>query len=56
MGYSKGIFSSLEQSKVPHIFVGNDTQVEFEGKGQVEIENGEFKDVLYVPHLSSNIL
>ena len=56
MGSSKGHFSSLEQSEVPHVFVGNDTQVEFKGKGQVEMENGEFKYFLYVPHLSTNIL
>ena len=30
--------------------------MEVEGKGQVEMENGEFKEVLYVPNLSSNIL
>ena len=56
MGSSKGDFSLLEQSKVPHIFVGNDTQVEAEGKGQVEMENGEFKYVLYVPNLISYLL
>ena len=55
MGSSKGHFSSLKQSKVPHLFVGNDTQVEVEGKWQVEMENREFKDVLYVPNLSSNL-
>ena len=56
MGSSKGHFSSLEQSKVPHIFLGNDIQVEVKGNVQVEMENGEFKDVLYVPHLSTNLL
>ena len=56
MGSSKGHFSSLKQSKVPHIFVGDDTKMEVEGKGNVEMENGEFKDVLYVPNLSSNLL
>ena len=56
MGSSKGHFSSLKQSKVPHIFVGDDAKMEVEGKGQVEMENGEFKDVLYVPRLSSNLL
>ena len=30
--------------------------MEVEGKGNVEMENGEFKDVLYVPNLSSNLL
>ena len=56
MGSSKGDFSSFKQSQVPHIFVGDDTKMEVEGKGHVEIENGEFKDFLYVPKLSSNIL
>ena len=30
--------------------------MEVEGKGQVEMENREIKDVLYVPNLSSNLL
>ena len=56
MGSSKEDFSSLNQSKVPHIFVGNNTKMEVGGKGNVEMENGEFQNVLYVPNLSSNIL
>ncbi len=36
--------------------MGDDTKMEVEGKGHVEMENGEFKDILYVPNLSSNIL
>ena len=42
--------------KVPHIFIGDDTKAEVEGKGEVEMDNGEFKDVLYVPNLTSNLL
>ena len=49
MGSSKGDFSSLKQLQVLHI-------LEVEGKGHVEMENGECKDVLYVPNLSSNLL
>ena len=30
--------------------------MEVEGKGHVEMENWEFKDVLYIPNLSSNLL
>ena len=56
MGSSKQDFSSLEQSKVPHIFMGDDTKMEVEGKGHVDMENGEFKDVLYIPNISSNLL
>ena len=40
MGSSKGDFSSLKQSKVLHIFVGDDTKMEVEGKAHVEMENG----------------
>ena len=36
--------------------MGDDTKMEVEGKGHVEMENGEFKDVLYFPNLSSNLL
>ena len=56
MGSSKRYFSSLKQSKVLEIFVRDDTKMEVEGKGNVEMENGELKDVLYVPNLSSNLL
>ena len=56
MGSSKEDFSSMKQSKVQHIFVGDDTKMEFKGKINVEMENGEFKDVLYVRNLSSNLL
>ena len=56
MGSSKGDFSSLKQSQVPHIFMRDDKKKEVEGKGHVEMENGEFIDVLYVPNLSCNLL
>ena len=36
--------------------MGDDTKMEVEGKGHVEMENGELRDVLYVPKLSSNLL
>ena len=56
MGSSKEDFYSMKQSKVPHIFMGDDRKMEVERKGNVEMENGEFQDVLYVPNLSSNLL
>jgi hypothetical protein len=56
MGSSKEDFTSLNQSKVPHIFVGDNTKMEVGGKGNVEMEDGEFQNVLYVPNLSSNLL
>ena len=35
MGASREQFSSMKPSNVPYIYVGNDTQVEVEGKGNV---------------------
>ena len=32
MGSSKGDFSSLKKSEVPHTFMGDDTKMEVEGK------------------------
>ena len=46
----------MKTSNVPYIYVGNDTQVEVQGKGNVELENGIFIDVLHVPRLSTNLL
>ena len=56
MGSSWNDFFSLNKSKVPHIFMGDDTKMEVEGNGHIEMETGEFKDVLYIPNLSSNLL
>ena len=56
MASSKEDFSSLNKSKVPHIFVGYKSKMAVGGKGNVEMELGEFKNVLYVPNLSSNLL
>ena len=56
MGASKQDFPSMTPSEVPHIFLGDDTKVEIEGKGEVEMDNRAYKDVLYVPNLTSNLL
>ena len=56
MGASKIGFSSMTPSEVPYIFVGDDTKVEVEGKGEVKMESGAFNDVLYVLNLTSNLL
>ena len=42
MGSSKEDFSSLNQSKVPHIFMGDNIKIEVTGKRNVKMENGEF--------------
>ena len=56
MGSSREKFPSMKPSNVPYIYVGNDTQVEVEGKCNAELDNGIFKDILHVLNLSTNLL
>ena len=56
MGASREHFSSMKLSNITYIYVGNDTQVEVQGKVNAELDNGIFKDVLHVPNLSINLL
>ena len=49
-------FSSLETKKYVPIHMGYDSTIISEGQGMVDLENGYFSNVLYVPSLASNIL
>ena len=52
----KDSFSSLETGKSIPIYMGDDSTIISEGQGTVDLENGYFSNVLYVPSLTSNIL
>ena len=49
-------FSSLEIGKYIPIHMGDDSTIISEGQGTIDLENGYFSNVLYVPSLASNIL
>ena len=49
-------FSSLETGKSIPIHMGDDSTIISEGQGTVDLENGFFSNVLYVPSLASNLL
>ena len=53
---SKESFSSLQLIDGPSIHMGDDTQIQAEGKGSIKLEHGVFKNVLYVPSLATNLL
>ena len=36
--------------------MGNISKVQAEGKGSIKLEHGNFKDVLFVPSLATNLL
>ena len=46
-------FSSLEIGKSIHIHMGDDSTIISEGQGTVNLENGFFSKVLYVPSLAA---
>ena len=52
---SKEFFSTLTLSKGPRIHMGDDSQIPAAGRGSVKIHHGEFKNVLYVPSLTTNL-
>ena len=47
---------SLETGKSIPIHMGDDSTIISEGQGTVDLENGFFSNVLYVPSLASNLL
>ena len=53
---TKETFSSLDMSKGPPIFLGDDSLTDSLGKGRIDIDHGKFNNVLYVLVLASNIL
>ena len=53
---SRESFSSLQSFDGPSIQIGNNSQIRAKGKGSIRFEHGNFKDVLYVPSLATNLL
>ena len=53
---SKESFSSLQLTNGPSIHMGDDTQIQAKGKGSIKSEHGVFKNVLYVPSFTANLM
>ena len=53
---TKEAFSSLDKSKGPSIVLGDDSLTEIMGKGRIDLDHGQFNNVLYVPSIASNLL
>ena len=53
---SKESLSFLQLTDGTSIHMGDDTQIQAEGKGSIKLEHGVFKNVLYVPSLAANFL
>ena len=53
---TKDIFYSLDIFKGPPIVFGDNSLTDSMGKGRIDLDHGNFNNVLYVPGLSSNLL
>ena len=53
---SKELFTIIDISGGPRIHMGDDSQILFVGRGSIKIQHVEFKNVLYVPSLTTNLL
>ena len=47
--------SSLQYFDGPSIQMGNNSQIQAKGKDSIKLEDGNFKDVIYVPSLVANL-
>ena len=56
MVLTRETFSSLEMFKGPPIVLGDESLIDSLGKGRIDLDHGNFNNVLYVPSLSSNLL
>jgi hypothetical protein len=56
MAALEAVYYSLDACKGPPILMGDNSSVEVIDKGRIELTNGSFKNVLYVPNLSFNLL
>ena len=52
---SRESFSSLQLVDGLSIHIGDDTQIQAEGKGAIKLKHGVLKNVLYVPSLDANL-
>ena len=53
---SKEFFTTLTLSGGPSIHMGDDNQILVAMRGSIKIQHDEFKNVLYVPSLATNLL
>ena len=53
---SRESFTTLNLLGGPSIHMGDDSQIPAVGRGYIKIQHGEFKNVLYVPSLTGNVL
>ena len=49
-------FSSLHPYSGPSILTGDDSEIQAKGIGRIDLDDGYFNNVLFVPNLAVNLL
>ena len=52
----KYLFTSMYLDSVPTIRMGNDSEIQAKGIHRIDLEDGYFNNVLFVPELEANLL
>jgi len=52
MAKDKAIFSSLNECNTKKIFVSDNISLSVVGSGTIQVDNGHFNDVLFIPSIS----
>jgi hypothetical protein len=56
MDDSKEVYTSMDPCKGPHILMGDNSFVEVNDKGRIELTNRSFENVLHIPKLFVKLL
>ena len=56
MASMKYSFSSIHPYSGPSILMGDDLEIQSKGIGRIDLEDGYFNNVLFVPNLAENLL
>ena len=56
MAYVKYFFTFTYSYSIPTVRVGDDSEIQAKGIGRIDLEDGYFNNVLFVPGLASNLL
>ena len=53
---TRDLFSSMHLNCGPVVRMGDDSEIQTKGVGMIDLEDGYFSDVLYVPNMEENLL
>ena len=56
MAFVKDFFSAMYSNTGPTVRMGNDSKIQAKGIGMIDLDDGYFNNVLFVPNLAAKLL